>query len=57
MMLPRTPQLLDDILAAGILPDRTSPWPVDYTVPTAILQDAEMRLMDETREASLFAPD
>jgi hypothetical protein len=41
MMLPRTPQLLDDILAAGILPDRTSPWPVDYTVPTAILQDAD----------------
>jgi len=41
MMLPRTPQLLDDILAAGILPDRSSPWPVDYTVPTAILQDAD----------------
>jgi putative membrane-bound dehydrogenase-like protein len=41
MMLPRTPQLLDDILAAGILPDRTSPWPVDYTVPTSILQDAD----------------
>jgi hypothetical protein len=41
MMLPRTPQLLDDILAAGILPDRTSPWPVDYTVPTSMLQDAD----------------
>ena len=25
----------------SILPDRTSPWPVDYTVPTAILQDAD----------------
>jgi putative membrane-bound dehydrogenase-like protein len=41
MALPRTPGLLDAILAAGILPDRSSPWPVEYTVPTAILQDAD----------------
>ena len=43
MMLPRTPELLDQILTAGILPDRTSPppWPVEYTVATPILQDAE----------------
>lgn len=41
MMLPRTPQLLDDIFAAGILPDRTSPWPVEYTMPTSVLQDAD----------------
>ncbi|MGQ0702477.1 MAG: PVC-type heme-binding CxxCH protein [Gemmatimonadales bacterium] len=41
MMLPRTPELLEQILAAGLLPDRASPWPVEYTVPTAILQDAD----------------
>ena len=39
-MLPRDQALLDGIFAAGILPDRTSPWPVEYTVSTAILQDA-----------------
>lgn len=41
MMLPRNGTLLDDILAAGILPDRNSPWTVEYTVPTGILQDAD----------------
>jgi putative membrane-bound dehydrogenase-like protein len=41
MMLPRDDRLLADLLAAGILPDRTSPWRVEYTVPTGILQDAD----------------
>jgi putative membrane-bound dehydrogenase-like protein len=41
MMLPRDEQLLQDVLDAGILPDRTSPWPVEYTVSTATLQDAD----------------
>jgi putative membrane-bound dehydrogenase-like protein len=41
MMLPRDAALLDAILAAGILPDRTSPWPVEYTVGTTILQDMD----------------
>jgi len=40
-MLPRDQQLLDGIFAAGILPDRKSPWPVDYTVGTSLLQDAD----------------
>jgi hypothetical protein len=40
MMLPRNAQLLEDILAAGILPDRASPWTVEYTVGTGTLQDA-----------------
>ena len=42
--LPRNELLLEDILAAGILPDRRSPHPVDYTVPTAVLQDADARV-------------
>jgi putative membrane-bound dehydrogenase-like protein len=41
MTLPRSSALLDDILAAGILPDRNSPWTVEYTVPTGTLQDAD----------------
>jgi hypothetical protein len=41
MLLPRDQQLLDAIFTAGILPDRSSPWPVEYTVPTSILQDAD----------------
>jgi hypothetical protein len=41
MILPRDQRLVDDIFAAGILPDRTSPWRVDYTVATSILQDAD----------------
>lgn len=40
-ILPRDGRLLDDIIGAGILPDRTSPHAVDYTVPSAILQDAD----------------
>ncbi len=40
MVLPRTASLVDDLFAAGILPDRTSPTSVSYTVPTTILQDA-----------------
>jgi hypothetical protein len=39
-MLPRDGRLEADIFAAGLLPDRTSPGAVDYTVGTAILQDA-----------------
>jgi hypothetical protein len=40
-MLPRDAGTLDEIFSAGILPDRRSPWPVDYTVGTPILQDAD----------------
>jgi hypothetical protein len=40
-LLPRNEQLMQDIFAAGILPDRSSPTPVEYTVPTGILQDAD----------------
>jgi putative membrane-bound dehydrogenase-like protein len=39
-MLPRDARLLNDILAAGILPDRTSPTPVEYTVGSSALEDA-----------------
>lgn len=39
-MLPRDGRLEADIFAAGLLPDRTSPGAVDYTVGTSILQDA-----------------
>jgi putative membrane-bound dehydrogenase-like protein len=41
MLLPRDQQLQDDIFAAGILPDHVSPWIVEYTVPTSLLQDAD----------------
>jgi putative membrane-bound dehydrogenase-like protein len=41
MMLPRDESLLSEIFAAGILPDRSSPWTVEYTVPTSVLQDAD----------------
>ena len=41
MMLPRDSQLLTDILSSGILPDRGSPWPVEYTVSNALLSDAD----------------
>jgi hypothetical protein len=44
MMLPRDTQLLTDILSAGILPDRGSPWPVEYTVANSILSDADMHV-------------
>ena len=39
-VLPRDAQLIDDILKAGILPDRTSAHNVEYTVPSNLLQDA-----------------
>ena len=38
MILPRTPQLLDDIFAAGILPDRGVS---GYTGDAAVLEDAD----------------
>jgi uncharacterized protein len=41
MVLPRTPQLLDDILRAGMLPERAAPGQMEYTVPSAVLQDAD----------------
>ena len=44
MMLPRDSQLLTDILSAGILPDRGSPWPVEYTVSNSILSDADLHV-------------
>jgi hypothetical protein len=40
-MLPRNAELEGDIFGAGILPDRKSPWTVEYTIPTSILQDAD----------------
>jgi hypothetical protein len=40
MMLPRNQQLLDDIFAAGILPNRGTPGP-NYTVDASLLQDAD----------------
>jgi hypothetical protein len=40
MMLPRL-AALSDILSSGILPDRGSPWPVEYTVSNALLSDAD----------------
>ncbi|HJU75513.1 MAG TPA: PVC-type heme-binding CxxCH protein [Gemmatimonadaceae bacterium] len=40
-ILPRDERLTEGIFAAGILPDRASPTPVEYTVPTSILQDAD----------------
>ncbi|MGH7573737.1 MAG: PVC-type heme-binding CxxCH protein, partial [Longimicrobiales bacterium] len=40
-VLPRDAQLMDDIFDAGLLPDRTSPAEVEYTVGSAILQDAD----------------
>ncbi|MGH7471752.1 MAG: PVC-type heme-binding CxxCH protein, partial [Longimicrobiales bacterium] len=43
-VLPRNAQLADDIFAAGILPDRTSPHAVEYTVPTTVLQDADAQV-------------
>ena len=46
-MLPRDERLLDDILAAGILPDRSSPTEVEYTVPTTVLQDADAKVRVE----------
>lgn len=42
--LPRDERLLGDIFAAGLLPDRTSPHAVEYTVGAAVLQDADPRV-------------
>lgn len=44
LVLPREPRLVDDILIAGMLPDRTSPHEVDYTVGSALLQDADAQV-------------
>jgi hypothetical protein len=44
MVLPRNEQLMNDIFAAGILPDRTSPHAVDYTVGSGVLQDADAQV-------------
>jgi hypothetical protein len=41
LVLPRDERLLGDIFDAGLLPDRTSPHEVDYTVPSAVLQDGD----------------
>lgn len=43
-VLPRDPQLLEDIFAAGLLPDRSSPHEVDYTVGAGTLQDADAQV-------------
>ncbi len=50
-MLPPNERLLNEMLSAGILPDRTSPWTVEYTVPTSVLQDADAHV----RVAALLA--
>jgi hypothetical protein len=46
-VLPRNEGLLDEILAAGILPDRMSPTEVEYTVATSVLQDADPKVRIE----------
>jgi putative membrane-bound dehydrogenase-like protein len=56
MMLPRDTQLLTDILAAGILPDRGSPWTVEYTVANSILSDADMHVRLEATLAMSELP-
>ncbi len=56
MMLPRDSQLLTDILSAGILPDRGSPWPVEYTVSNSILSDADMHVRLEATLAMSELP-
>jgi uncharacterized protein len=50
-ILPRDARLLDDIFEAGLLPDRSSPHDVDYTVGTNVLQDADPHV----RVAALLA--
>ena len=50
-MLPRDESLLGEILAAGILPDPSSPTVVEYTVATSVLQDADPKV----RVAALLA--
>jgi putative membrane-bound dehydrogenase-like protein len=56
MMLPRDTQLLTDILSAGILPDRGSPWPVEYTVSNSILSDADLHVRLEATLAMSELP-
>jgi hypothetical protein len=56
MMLPRDSQLLSDILSSGILPDRGSPWPVEYTVGNAMLSDADMHVRLEATLAMSELP-
>ncbi|MGH7459960.1 MAG: hypothetical protein ACREMA_02890, partial [Longimicrobiales bacterium] len=43
-VLPRDERLATDIFAAGLLPDRTSPWQVEYTVGSNVLQDADAQV-------------
>jgi hypothetical protein len=40
-LLPRDSALVNEAFDAGILPDRTSPTTVEYTVPISTLQDAD----------------
>ncbi|HEX7937546.1 MAG TPA: hypothetical protein VF483_01070, partial [Gemmatimonadaceae bacterium] len=40
-MLPRDSETFNDLFETGILPDKTSPWTVEYTVPTSALSDAD----------------
>jgi len=40
-MLPRDSMTFNALFDAGILPDKTSPWTVEYTVPATILADAD----------------
>ena len=40
-MLPRDDATLNAMFDAGILPDKASPWTVEYTVPATILADAD----------------
>jgi uncharacterized protein len=40
-VLPRDAQLEDDIFEAGMLPDRSAPGEMSYTVPSSILQDSD----------------
>ncbi len=40
-VLPADARLVDDMLRAGIIPDRGSPTSVSYTVATGLLQDAD----------------
>ena len=56
MMLPRDTELLTDILSSGILPDRGSPWPVEYTVSNAVLSDADMHVRLEATLAMSELP-
>lgn len=46
-VLPRNDALYDAMIAAGTLPDRSSPWPVSYTVTSSLLQDANAHVRVE----------